>query len=142
MVRHINVVHTSEVTSEALKTPDGSSFDALRQQVDSAVGANKLGYSFFAVPPGKAAFPFHLHNRNEELIYIVERNGKLRLGNDEVAVSSGTFIACPPGPDLSHQLIHTTQSDLHYLVVSTMECPEIAEYPDLYKNRRLCDERF
>ncbi|MDP6559205.1 MAG: cupin domain-containing protein [Candidatus Binatia bacterium] len=133
MVRHINVVHISEVTSEALKTLDGSSFGALRQRVGAAVGANKLGYSFFTVPPGKAAFPFHLHNRNKELIYIVEGNGTLRLRNSEVTVSSETFIACPLGHDLPHQLINTAQSDLRYLVVSTMEYPEIAEYPDSNK---------
>jgi uncharacterized cupin superfamily protein len=47
-----------------------------------------------------------------------------------VKVSSGTFIAFPPGADHPHQLINTAGEELRYLCVSTMEHPEIAEYPD------------
>jgi len=133
MARHKNVIHLSEVTTEAMKVPEGSSFGGVRQRVGSAIGAKKLGYSFFTVPPGKAAFPFHVHSTNEEMIYILEGEGILRLGKDEVRVSSGTFIAFPPRPDHPHQLVNTSNRDLRYLCVSTMEFPEIAEYPDSNK---------
>jgi uncharacterized cupin superfamily protein len=116
MSKHKNVINLSDVPIEQMKTPDGSSFSAQRQRVGTAIGAKKLGYSFFSVPPGKTAFPFHLHHTNEEMIYIFEGEGVLRIGKDEVRVSSGTFIAFPPGAD--------------HLCVSTMEHPEIAEYPD------------
>src|SRR3972149_10245757 len=130
MAKHKNVIHLSEVPSETMKVPEGSSFGGLRQRVGMAIGAQKLGYSFFTVPPGKAAFPFHLHNANEEMIYILEGEGTLRLGKDEIPVIGGTFVACPPGPDLPHQLINTSKRDIRYLVVSTMEYPEISEHPD------------
>jgi uncharacterized cupin superfamily protein len=133
MSRHKNIAHLSEVPVERMKTPDGSSFAAERQRVGAAVGARKLGYSFFSVPPGKAAFPFHLHHTNEEMVYLVEGEGLLRIGRDEVKVSSGAFIALPPGPDHPHQLINTSDRALKYLCVSTMEHPEIAEYPDSKK---------
>jgi uncharacterized cupin superfamily protein len=67
------------------------------------------------------------------MIYILEGEATLRLGKDETAVSSGTFIAFPPGPDYPHQLINTSKNDLRYLVVSTMEYPDISEYPDSNK---------
>jgi len=67
------------------------------------------------------------------MIYILEGEGILRLGKDEVRVSSGTFIAFPPRPDHPHQLVNTSNRDLRYLCVSTMEFPEIAEYPDSNK---------
>ncbi|TMA13272.1 MAG: cupin domain-containing protein [Deltaproteobacteria bacterium] len=130
MAKHINIIHLSAVPVEQMKVPDGSAFGGSRQRVGAAIGAKKLGYSFFAVPPGKAAFPFHLHHTNEEMIYIFEGEGILRLGKDEVQVSGGTFIAFPPGADHPHQLINTSNRDLRYLCVSTMEYPEIAEYPD------------
>jgi uncharacterized cupin superfamily protein len=130
MARHKNAINLSEVPVEQMKTPDGSSFSAQRRRVGAAIGAKKLGYSFFSVPPGKAAFPFHLHHANEEMIYIFEGEGVLRIGKDEVRVSSGTFIAFPPGADHPHQLINTAGEELRYLCVSTMEHPEIAEYPD------------
>ena len=133
MAKHKNVIHLSEVPSETMKVPEGSSFGGLRQRVGMAIGAQKLGYSFFTVPPGKAAFPFHVHNANEEMIYILEGDSTLRLGKEEIPISSGTFIACPPGTDHPHQLINTSDRELRYLVVSTMEYPEISEYPDSKK---------
>jgi uncharacterized cupin superfamily protein len=116
-----------------MKTPDGSSFAAERQRVGAAIGAKKLGYSFFTVPPGKTAFPFHLHHANEEMIYVVEGEGSLRLGKEESKVAPGTFLAFPPGTDHPHQLINTSDRDLKYLCVSTMEYPDITEYPDSKK---------
>ena len=133
MSRHKNIAHLSEVPVERIKTPDGSPFAAERQRVGAAVGARKLGYSFFSVPPGKAAFPFHLHHTNEEMIYVFEGEGTLRFGKEETAVTAGMFIAFPPGPDHPHQLINTSGGVLKYLCVSTMEHPEIAEYPDSKK---------
>lgn len=133
MSRHENVVHLSQVPVEELRGPEGSSFGGRRQRVGARIGAKMLGYSFFTVPPGKAAFPFHLHNGNEEMIFILEGEGTLRLGRDEIAVASGTFVACPPGPDHPHQLINTSGKELRYLVVSTMEYPDISEYPDSNK---------
>ncbi|MBI2360854.1 MAG: cupin domain-containing protein [Deltaproteobacteria bacterium] len=106
---------------------------ARRRLSGQAIGAQKLGYSFFTVPRGKVAFPFHLHNGNEEMIFILEGEAILRLGKEEISVSAGTFVACPPGPDHPHQLINTSDRDLRYLVVSTMEYPEISEYPDSNK---------
>jgi uncharacterized cupin superfamily protein len=133
MARHKNIIHLSEIPLEQIKTPEDLSFGAVRQRAGAAIGARKLGYSVFTVPPGKAAFPFHLHHTNEEMIYILQGEGTLRLGKDQVAVSSGTFIACPRGPGYPHQLINTSANNLHYLVVSTMEYPEISEYPDSNK---------
>jgi uncharacterized cupin superfamily protein len=116
-----------------MKSPDGSPFGGKRQRIGRAIGAKKLGYSYFVVPPGKAAFPFHTHYTNEEMIFIFEGEGSLRFGKEEVPVSSGMFIAFPPGPEHPHQLINTSNTDLRYLVVSTMEYPDLSEYPDSNK---------
>lgn len=133
MEKQKNIIHLSKVPLEPMKAPEGSPFGGLRQRIGTAIGAKKLGYSFFTVPAGKAAFPFHLHHTNEEMIYILEGEATLRLGKEEIAVSAGTFIACPPGQDYPHQLINTSNEDLRYLVVSTMEYPDISEYPDSHK---------
>lgn len=128
-----NIVRLSEVPVEPMKTPDGSSFAAERRRVGAAIGAKKLGYSFFSVPPGKTAFPFHLHHTNEEMIYVFEGEGTLRFEKEEQTVSAGTFISFPPGAGHPHQLINTSDRALKYLCVSTMEYPEITEYPDSKK---------
>ena len=67
------------------------------------------------------------------MIYIIDGAGVLRFGKEEVAVITGTVIACPPGAEYPHQLINTGEKDLRYLAVSTMEFPDICEYPDSNK---------
>jgi uncharacterized cupin superfamily protein len=59
--------------------------------------------------------------------------GVLRLGKEEIAVSAGDVIACPPGSEYPHQLINTGATDLTYFVVSTMEYPDLSQYPDSNK---------
>ncbi|HVO93843.1 MAG TPA: cupin domain-containing protein [Terriglobales bacterium] len=133
MARHKHVIHLSEVPVEPINAPAGSHFAGRRQRVGARIGANKLGYSFFTVPPGKAAFPYHAHSANEEMIYIIDGEGILRFGEEEVPVRAGTLVACPSGDTYAHQLVNTGAADLRYLVVSTMAFPDICEYPDSNK---------
>ncbi|HVO95413.1 MAG TPA: cupin domain-containing protein [Terriglobales bacterium] len=132
-MKHENVINLVDVAMEKINAPEGSSFGGLRQRVGAQIGAKKLGYSFFRVPPGKAAFPYHTHSGNEEMIYIIGGAATLRHGREEAAVSAGAVIACPPGAEFPHQLINTGNEELYYLVVSTMEYPDLSEYPDSNK---------
>jgi uncharacterized cupin superfamily protein len=120
MTKHEHVIQLSEVPVDTINAPEGSAFGGRRQRVGMHVGAQRLGYSFFTVPPGKAAFPYHTHSGNEEMIYVIGGEGILRFGNEEITV-------------YPHQLINTGAAELHYLVVSTMEYPDLSEYPDSNK---------
>jgi len=132
-MKHKHVINLADVPTEKINAPEGSAFGGSRQRVGTQIGAQKLGYSFFTVPPGKAAFPYHTHSGNEEMIYIMSGQGTLRHGKDELAVSAEAVIACPPGAEHPHQLINTGTGELRYLVVSTMEYPDLSEYPDSNK---------
>lgn len=132
-MKHKHVVNLADVTVEKIKAPEGSPFGGSRQRVGAQIGARKLGYSFFSVPPGKAAFPYHTHSGNEEMIYIIAGAATLRHGREQLAASAGSVIACPPGAEYPHQLINTGTEELRYLVVSTMEYPDLSEYPDSNK---------
>jgi uncharacterized cupin superfamily protein len=101
MVKDKYVVHLSEVPIDEINAPHGSMFGGRRQRVGAHLGADKLGYSFYAVPPGKTAFPYHGHASNEEMIYILEGSGVLRLGEEQLEVCAGTVIACPVGAELA-----------------------------------------
>jgi len=133
MAKYKHVIQLSEVPVEKINAPEGSAFAGQRQRVGAQIGARKLGYSFFNVPPGKAAFPYHTHTANEEMIYVIAGEGILRFGKEELAVTTGSVIACPTGGDYAHQLVNTGGTELRYLVVSTMEYPDLCEYPDSNK---------
>lgn len=99
--------------------------------VSRKLGAKKLGYNLTVLPPGKSAFPFHCHSVNEEMFFVVEGQGEIRLGDDRHPIRAGDIIACPPGgPETAHQLVNTSQAELKILAVSTRLSPEVCEYPD------------
>lgn len=98
------------------------------------LGAQKLGYNLTAVPPGRRAFPFHSHRVNEEMFFVLEGTGEIRIGSARLPIRQGDIIACPPGgPETAHQIANTGETELRYLAVSTKLYPEIAEYPDSNK---------
>ena len=115
-------------------------FDVRVGQIARQIGAKKLGYNLTAVPPGKRAYPFHNHRLNEEMFYVLEGSGEVRIGAETFPIRAGDFIACPPGgPELAHQIVNTGSGELRYLAVSTMQYPEVCEYPDSGKIGVLAD---
>jgi uncharacterized cupin superfamily protein len=102
-------------------------------QIGERVGAQKLGYNLTVVPPGKRVFPLHSHRVNEEMFFILEGSGEVRIGKGAPPrpIRAGDVIACPPGgPETAHQIINTSDAELKFLAVSTKIYPEIADYPD------------
>jgi uncharacterized cupin superfamily protein len=111
--------------------PAAERYDARMGQVATRLGAQKLGYNITAVPPGKAAFPFHCHRVNEEMFFVLQGTGEVRIGEEKHPIRAGDVIACPPGgPEGAHQIHNTGSEELRYLAVSTRLYPEVCEYPD------------
>lgn len=130
----VNLAELQFAPRPAALAPSGraaEAFDARIAPVASQLGARKLGYNVTAVAPGKAAFPFHSHHANEELFFVLQGSGVLRIGTRTYPVRAGDFIACPAGgPETAHQLRNCGTEELRYLAVSTLVYPEIAQYPD------------
>lgn len=99
--------------------------------IGQPLGAKKLGYNLTVVPPGKRAFPFHAHRVNEEMFFVVEGAGEVRIGHETWPIRAGDVICClPGGPEAAHQIVNTSDATLRFLAVSSMETPEVCEYPD------------
>jgi uncharacterized cupin superfamily protein len=114
--------------------PAAERYEARLAFIGPRIGAKKLGYNLTAVPPGKRAFPFHSHRVQEEMFFVLEGTGELRIGAERFPVRAGDVIACPTGgPETAHQIINTGATELRYLAVSTKEPTEICEYPDTGK---------
>ena len=110
---------------------NGKEYAARIGAIGRRLGAQKLGYNLTVLPPGKRAFPFHHHRVNEEMFFVVEGEGEVRIGPERFPIRQGDVIASVPGgPEHAHQIINTSSRELRYLAVSTKLSPEIAEYPD------------
>lgn len=111
----------------------GEHFHCRRKQLGAAAGGEKLGCSLFELAPGKSAFPAHYHTANEEALYILDGEGTLRLGERQIAVRRGDYVALLPAANAAHRLINTSAHVLRYLCISTMLEPEVTVYPDSNK---------
>lgn len=99
----------------------------------SGTAARKLGCSYDEVPPGKRICPYHLHHAQEEMFVVLEGSGTLRVAGELLPLKAGDVVFIPPGPEYPHQILNTGEVPLKYLSISTMEEPEICEYPDSNK---------
>jgi uncharacterized cupin superfamily protein len=115
--------------------PDGNeTYDGRFAFVGPMLGAEKLGYSVTVIPPKKRAFQFHNHRVNEEMFFVLEGDGELRVGTAKYAIRAGDFIACPAGgPETAHQIVNTSERELKVLGISTKLSPEIVDYPESNK---------
>ncbi len=106
-------------------------YDAKMGAIGARIGAQKLGYNLTAVASGMRAFPLHNHRANEEMFFVLQGTGEVRIGEQTYPIRAGDVIACPPGgPETAHQIVNTGAEELRYLAVSTKMSPEICEYPD------------
>lgn len=127
-----NILNIDDV--EFMDWGHGEKYAARFGLMSRKIGSMGLGYNLTVVPAGKTAFPFHSHRVNDEMFFIVEGKGEVRIGEETYPVRKGDVIACPPGgPETAHQIINNSDEELKYLAVSTNLSPEIAEYPDSSK---------
>lgn len=105
-------------------------FGAEMARVAPQLGARKLGFNVTRLAPGKVSFPYHFHHVNEELFVVLQGEGSLRYDGASHPVKAGDLICCPPGPGSAHQLVNDSDGDLLYLAISSVESPDIVEYPD------------
>lgn len=109
----------------------GESYEARFAAVAGPLGARRLGARLVEVPAGKKAWPYHCHHANDEMFVILSGNGELRFGAETYAVAAGDVVVCPAGgPETAHQLTASGPDPLRYLAVSTMNDPDVMEYPD------------
>jgi uncharacterized cupin superfamily protein len=115
---------------EFTKWGNGGRFEARLGAIGQRIGAKKLGYKIVVLPPGKCGWPAHFHHVNEEMFFILDGTGSLRYGAERLPLKAGDVICCPAGTRIPHQITNDSDGELRYLAVSTMQLPEIAEYPD------------
>ena len=121
------IVHTDDL--DWTDTEHGD-HEFRRKQLGAAAGSEELGCSLYEVPEGKRAWLRHYHEGNEEAIFVLDGEGTVSLGPDaeEHELSAGDFVALPRGEDGAHAI--EGEGGLRYLMVSTMNEPDITVYPD------------
>jgi uncharacterized cupin superfamily protein len=126
-----NIVRMADVFGPSLDADqDRPPFTWRRARLGRQAGAEALGASLFELPPGASSFPLHVHHANEEMIVVLAGWPTLRSIDDSRELSPGDLVACPAGRRGAHRIDNSTDEPVRFLVVSTMNAPEVNEYPD------------
>ena len=103
-------------------------FAASWHDLGRAAGSVTTGLKHVRVPPGKLARPQHCHSAEEEIFVILEGDGILWLGDEEIPVQPGHVVSRPPGTRVAHAF-RGGEAGLTYLAYGTREPNDIVWYP-------------
>lgn len=105
----------------------GGKFAAKLGEISTRLGAKKLGYNLRVLGPGKQTLPFNNRRVAEEMFFVLAGRGEIRIGGVAYPIRQGDVIACPSGgPESAHQMVNSSDSELRYLAVRTVEWPKRA----------------
>ena len=109
---------------------DEPGFVARRARVGLAAGAQRLGASLWEVEPGQAAYPYHAHMAEEELLVILDGRPSIRTPDGWNDHEPGDVVSFTTGEEGAHQLVNRTGEIVRFLAISTAGQPEILLQPD------------
>jgi uncharacterized cupin superfamily protein len=123
------------VSGPSIREPD---FDELRERpgfscrrarLGRQAGSEHLGLSLWDLPPGQAAYPYHLHLGEEELLVVLEGTPSLRSPSGWRELERGEVVAFPVGEQGAHQLVNRSDAPVRFLAFSTQQ-PDVVIRPD------------
>ena len=105
-------------------------FLARRANVGRQAGAERLGLSLWELPAGQAAYPYHFHYTEEELLIVLEGAPSLRSPDGWRALAPGEVVSFPRGEPGAHQLLNETAETVRFLSCSTSGEPDVVSHLD------------
>ena len=119
------IVNLADVEAES---EDHGEFQGDWRDLGRAAGSKLAGLRHVALPPGKLSCPQHCHSAEEEIFVILDGDGILWLGDDELPVRPGHVVSRPPGTRVAHAF-RGGESGLTFLAYGTREPNDIVWYP-------------
>jgi uncharacterized cupin superfamily protein len=107
-----------------------SGFTCRRARLGRQAGAERLGLSLWEIPPGQAAYPYHYHLGEEELIVILSGHPSLRTPAGWRELLEGEILSFLVGEEGAHQILNRTSQPVRMLAFSTSGAPDIVVRPD------------
>jgi uncharacterized cupin superfamily protein len=108
--------------------PEG--FRSRRARIGYELGTELIGASLWELPPGEAAYPYHFHYSDEELVIVLSGRPSLRTPEGIRELEEGEAIGFPVGEEGAHQLLNRSQETVTFLAISSSGRPDVVVYPD------------
>src|SRR6476659_8258024 len=89
---------------EGGERPEG--FRSRRARIGYELGLELIGCSLWELPPGEAAYPYHFHYADEELVVVLSGRPTLRTPQGERELEEGEALRFPVGEEGAHQILN------------------------------------
>jgi uncharacterized cupin superfamily protein len=123
--RPSTIVNVDDAPAEPLERPR---VVRVRRNLGRACGSVLTGLQHVEVAPGKESTAQHCHSLEEELFVVLDGDGVVVLGEEEVPVRPGSVIARPAGTGVAH-VFRAGERGLTFLAYGTREPGDICYYP-------------
>ena len=117
---------TRPVFDEAREHPG---FTCSRARLGRQAGSERTGLSLWEIPAGEAAYPYHWHVAEEELVVVLAGTPSLRSPDGWRELEEGEVVAFPVGEAGAHQIVNRTDSPVRFLSFSNQQ-PDIVVFGD------------
>jgi uncharacterized cupin superfamily protein len=109
---------------------DPEEFRTRYARLGRAAGATHLGATLYELDPGQALCPYHWHAANEEMLIVFAGEPTLRTPEGERRLAAGDLVSFPRGEQGAHTVYNRSEAPVRVLMLSEMNEPEVAVYPD------------
>jgi uncharacterized cupin superfamily protein len=102
-----------------------------RKRLGVAAGLDQFGVNLTTLKPGAASALRHWHEREDELVYMLEGEVVLIEDGGETVIKAGDAAGFKSKVPNGHHLVNKSSRDAVYLEIGTRSKHERTEYPDL-----------
>jgi uncharacterized cupin superfamily protein len=110
--------------------PDGYRSGANR--FGKQIGATTIGGTIYDLEPGQSVCPYHFEYGDEEWLIVLTGHPTVRHPGGEERLDPGDLVCFPAGPEGAHKVANAAgaEADARVLMISTLQEPSVAVYPD------------
>ena len=105
--------------------------ERLRRALGDAFGLSQFGVNLLELPPGAWSSQRHWHERQDELVYVLEGEVVLVTDTGETILARDMTAGFRAGSGNGHHLVNRSDRTARVLEVGTRTVDEVAHYPDI-----------
>jgi uncharacterized cupin superfamily protein len=102
-----------------------------KRKLGDAFGLTAIGVNLTVLHPGIESSMRHWHDREDELVYVLDGEIVLRTEDGEQTLGAGMFVGFKAGDADAHQFVNRRERPATYLEISSRDGADVCVYPDV-----------
>ena len=102
-----------------------------RRRLGDVFDLSQFGVNLLELPPGAWSSQRHWHERQDELVYVLEGEATLVTNEGETTLGAGMVAGFPADSGNGHHIVNRSATVVRLLEIGTRTREEIAHYSDI-----------